>query len=266
MNRMVFPLDMDGQLIEIKANVRDAGKDLILLLHGLGCSKDSFHHFWDRTDFGGYSALAPDLAGFGESSKLNGFSYTMEAQASICAKILTKFSHRNLHVVAHSMGCAVALLLPDEILKRLTTFINVEGNLIGADCGVMSRRIISVSPDVFASGFFLRLKEKFNSFGNRYTAMDSTSADALHKSAKSLVSWSDSNRLLDIFVSLPCRKAYLFGDENADMPALTRITNIRKVMIKQSGHFLMNDNPKDFYDELYKLLMESKPGYQSELI
>ena len=251
---MKFTILIDGQSNEIVANVRDNGENLIFLVHGLGCSKDSFHHFWNRTDFDDYSVLALDLAGFGESSKSNKFSYTMEAQARICTEILTKFSDKNLHIVAHSMGGAVALLLPDEILNGTKTFTNVEGNLIGADCGIISRKIISVPPEVFESDFFPELRDKFNSFGERYTAIDSTSADALYKSAESLVAWSDSNKLLEIFLALPCRKAYFFGDENTDLPTVTRVGDVQKVKIKQSGHFPMNDNPQDFYGELYEFL------------
>lgn len=254
MKLMKFTILIDGQSVEIVANVRDSGENLIFLVHGLGCSKDSFHHIWNSSDFDDYSILALDLAGFGESSKSNKFSYTMEAQARICAEILTKFSDKTLHIVAHSMGGAVALLLPDEILNGTNTFTNIEGNLIGADCGIISRKIIRVPPEVFEYDIFPVLRDKFNSFGERHAAIDSTSADALYKSAESLVAWSDSNKLLEIFLALPCRKAYFFGDENADLPALTRIGDVQKVKINQSGHFPMNDNPKDFYGELHKFV------------
>jgi pimeloyl-ACP methyl ester carboxylesterase len=249
-----FTVFIDGQSIEIVANVRITGEDLICFVHGLGCSKDTFHHSWNHTGFDDYSVLALDLAGFGESSKLNHFSYTMEAQARICAEILTKFSDRNLHIVAHSMGGAVALLLPDEILNSTKTFTNIEGNLIDTDCGIISRKIISVPPAVFESDIFPELRNKFSSFGERCTAIDSTSAAALYKSAESLVAWSDSNRLLRIFFSLPCRKAYFFGSENADMPTVTRVGDVHKVKIEQSGHFPMNDNPEDFYDQLNRFI------------
>jgi pimeloyl-ACP methyl ester carboxylesterase len=60
-----FSVTIDGQSLELVASVRDAGKDLLFFVHGLGCSKDTFHHFWDHTDFEDYSALALDLVGFG---------------------------------------------------------------------------------------------------------------------------------------------------------------------------------------------------------
>ncbi len=259
---MKFSIVIDGQSNEIVANVRDTGKYLIFLVHGLGCSKDSFHHIWNLTDFDNYSILVLDLAGFGESSKSKKFSYTMEAQAQICAEILKKFSYKKLHIVAHSMGGAVALLLPDDILNETKTFTNVEGNLIDADCGIISRKIISVPPAVFESDIFPELRDQFNNFGKRYAAIDSTSADAFYKSAESLVTWSDSNKLLEIFLGLPCRKAYFFGDQNVDLPTVTHVGEVQKVKIKQSGHFPMNDNPKDFYCELYKFMMGDRQNVE----
>lgn len=252
-----FSVFIDGQSIEIVAGARDAGEDLLFFVHGLGCSKDSFHHFWNRSDFDDYSVLAPDLVGFGDSAKSESFSYTMEAQARICAEILTKFSDKNLHIIAHSMGGAVALLLPDEILNGAKTFVNVEGNLIGADCGIASRKIISVSPAVFESDILPELRDKFNSLGEGYAAMDSASAYALYQSAESLVAWSDSNKLLEVFLALPCRKAYFYGEENAEHLTVASVGDVPKVKIKQSGHFPMNDNPEDFYDELYKFVTAS---------
>lgn len=249
-----FSVYIDRQPIELVANVRDAGKDLLFFLHGLGCSKDSFHHFWDRTDFEDYSVLAIDLIGFGHSTKSDSFSYTMEAQARVCAEILNEFSDRNLHIVAHSMGGAVALLLPHDILEGVKTFANIEGNLIGADCGIASRRIISVPPDVFEFDILPEFRDMLNNLGGGYTEMDSTSVSALYRSAESLVAWSDSNKLLESFHALSCLKAYFYGDKNADHPTLARVGDVQKVKIERSGHFPMNDNPSDFYDELYKFV------------
>ena len=57
-----FSVFIDEQSIEIVAGARDAGEDLLFFVHGLGCSKDSFHHFWNRSDFNDYSVLAPTLS------------------------------------------------------------------------------------------------------------------------------------------------------------------------------------------------------------
>ena len=63
-----------------------------------------------------------------------------------------------------------------------------------------------------------------------------------------------SNKLLEVFLELPYRKAYFFGDENAEHPTVTAVGDIPKVKIRQSGHFPMIDNPKEFYGELLKFI------------
>jgi len=254
MNTRRFSASFDGESFEIAADVRHAGADLLFFLHGLGCSKDSFRHVWDCADFAEYSILAIDLVGFGDSDKPENFPYTMKAQGQVAADVLAEFSDKKLHVVAHSMGGAVALLLPAEILNSIETFANVEGNLIADDCKEISRDIVKDLPDVFASEKMPELRAKYAGFGEGCTAIDSTTADVLYRSSLSLVKRSDSEELLGTFHKMDeCRKAYFYG-ENSKHPALARLEGILKIEIKRSGHFPMNNNPEDFYDELHKFV------------
>lgn len=254
MNTKRFSASFDGESFEIAADVRHAGADLLFFIHGLGGSKAAFHHIWERSDFAEYSVLAIDLVGFGESEKPGGFSYKMEAQAQVAAGLLAEFPDRKLHVIGHSMGGAVALLFPPEILSSIETFANAEGNLIGADCQLGSRGMISVPPDVFAGGMFPELRAKYAGLAPGYSALDSTTADVMYQSAESLVSWSDSDELLEAFFALACRKAYFYGSENAAHPTVQRVGDVPKVEIERSGHIMMCDNPEGFYDELHKFV------------
>ncbi|MDP6545975.1 MAG: alpha/beta fold hydrolase [Phycisphaerae bacterium] len=254
MNTNYYSLAFEGDFFTIAADIRHSGPDLLFFIHGLGGSKDAFHHIWERDDFAEYSVLAVDLVGFGESDKPGGFSYKMEAQAQVAAELLAEFPDRKLHVIGHSMGGAVALLFPAEILNSIETFANVEGNLIGADCQLGSRGMVSVPPDVFADEMWPELRAKYSGLAPGYSALDSTTADVMYRSAESLVSWSDSDKLLDAFGALACRKAYFYGSENAAHPTVARVGSIPKVEIKRSGHILMCDNPEDFYDELHKFV------------
>jgi len=260
MKQTDFSVVIEGEPLHIAAYLREAGPELLFLIHGLGCSKDSFHHLWNYHPFDNYSVMAVDLAGFGNSSKSRNFSYTMEAQAQICAEILSEFSEKKLHIVAHSMGGAVALLLPHKVLERTETFVNVEGNLIAEDCDIAGRKIISVPPDIFAKNVLPEVHDLFKRFGHGYTAIDDTSADALYRSARSLTAWSDSKKLLELFLGLTCRKAYFYGEDNAEHPTIASIGNVTKVMIKRSGHFPMNDNPEDFYGTLHQFVTTATMG------
>jgi len=240
----------NGETLEVAAGVRKAGEELVFFIHGLGCSKESFHHFWNRTEFTIYSAVAIDLVGHGDSVKSDDFSYTLKDQARVCSKLLRGFSAKRLHIVAHSMGGAVALLLDDDLLQSVKSFVNIEGNLIGADCGMISRKIAKTSFERLETEILPKLYEKTAGLEKGYAAIDFTSAKAMYQSAKSLVAWSDTEKLLGTFLGLRCLKSYFYGERNARLPILKRLDNISKIEINNSGHFSMLDNPDGFYDAL----------------
>ena len=227
---------------------------MLLLLHGLGCSKESFRDIWFRDEFSDYSIMSLDFLGFGDSSKSDKFSYKMEDQASVCAKVVNEISSKKVHIIAHSMGGAIGLLLPASLLNSALTFANLEGNLISEDCGIVSRKTISVSFQKFEKEGLPNLKDLSKSLGEGRLFLDSALPLGFYKSAESLVRWSDNGELISRFKNLPCRKSYFYGEKNSDMVVLHRLNSIEKVMIGSSGHFMMNDNPDEFYSRLRTFL------------
>lgn len=252
-------IDYKGKQINLSTKFRNSNNELIFLIHGLGCSKESFEHIWDCSLFQDYSILTVDLVGFGSSSKPNDFSYTIEEQAEICKLLLDKFEHPKIHIVAHSMGGAVGLLLVKNLKNRLITFINVEGNLVGEDCRYVSKRAISFPLQDFKNTKFHKMKSACKAsedFGSKFWGemLENTDPLGFYKSAQSLVKWSESTDLLRMFNNLELKKAYIYGDKNSQMDAVKQLTSIKKVSISNSGHFVMNENPDEFYKTLYTIL------------
>ena len=246
---------MNAQIFEVgsykmAAHYSEGGNDLVFFIHGLGCSRDSFQQIYNFPVLQKYSLLCPDLLGFGMSDKPLDFSYTMSDHAKICELLLDQFTFERLHIVAHSMGGAIGLLLSSRLLDSVTSFINVEGNLIAEDCGVASRRAASVSFETFRDEILPEFKVKFKD----YAHFDLASPEAIYKSAQSLVQVSDSNALIEIFLSLRCHKAYVFGEENREHATRIATSSIQQIEIAHSGHFSMVDNPKEFYLTLEKLI------------
>ena len=250
MEKRIFLIAHGGSHYEVSTAFRKRGGELLLLLHGLGCSKESFRDIWFRDEFSNYSIISLDFLGFGDSSKPDKFSYKMEDQASVCAEVLKEISSKQVHIVAHSMGGAIGLLLPSALLNSALTFANLEGNLISKDCGIVSRKTISVSFQKFENELLPDLRALSKSLGEERFFLDSALPLGFYKSAESLVRWSDSGDLLSRFKNLPCRKSYFYGERNADLDVLHRLNTIEKVMIGRSGHFMMNDNPEEFYSRL----------------
>jgi pimeloyl-ACP methyl ester carboxylesterase len=239
-----FRITFRGRELEISAKLKGSSNELILFIHGLGCSKESFDAAFDFPGLADFRLLAVDLVGYGDSSRPDDFSYTMEDQAQVLRLLLDEMEPARVHIVAHSMGGAVGLLLADAIAGRLASFVNVEGNLIGSDCGLISRKAIQIPYEEFRDNMFGGII----GVGPEQWREMSAKADVLgfYKSCESLVEWSDTEKLLEIFLGLEADRLYIHGDRNSDMEILGRLGEIRKASVCESGHFVMNDNPAEF--------------------
>ena len=249
-----FTIEHDGINLKVATTYRRRDDETLLLLHGLGCSRESFKDIWSCNELSGYSILTLDLIGFGQSSKSERFSYKLEDHAAVCAKIWSEYHVGQIHIVAHSMGGAIGLLLPPALLKAALTFSNLEGNLSSEDRGIVSQKTTTVSMPVFESRVWPEIKALSKSLGEGRFFLESAMPAAFYKSAASLVQWSNSGKLLTRFKNLPCRKAYFYSEQNSHRLALHRLASIETIGISRSGHFLMNDNPAEFYPRLKTFL------------
>jgi len=94
----------------------------VLFLHGLGASSSSFQPLLDS--FSGFRCIRPDLPGAGRSS-VPFAKITMDSLVEAVRDVLRTVAGAPAHLVAHSMGAAVALRVaaaaPEEVLS-LTLF------------------------------------------------------------------------------------------------------------------------------------------------
>ncbi|XP_039028668.1 probable lysophospholipase BODYGUARD 4 isoform X1 [Hibiscus syriacus] len=95
---------------------RDEAAESVIFLHGFLSSSS----FWTETVFshlseslkGHYRLFAVDLLGFGRSPKPNECKYTLLDHVEMIDKsVISPFQFNSFHLVAHSMGCIVALTL-----------------------------------------------------------------------------------------------------------------------------------------------------------
>lgn len=244
-----------GRPMRLAAAGRRAGPELLFFVHGLGCAKESFRDAWARDELAGASLLAYDQPGFGDSERPSHptFGHTLAEHAEVAAAVLEKelqgwATPPRIHLVAHSLGGAIALLLPDEILGSLASFVNLEGNLIGADCGWVSRRAISVPLEEFRERLFPAIRKEAEGMGEGRFSLDRAQPEAFYRVAESLVAFSDSEEPLRRFRALGGRKVYVYGDENREVETVGRVQPwCETVEIPAASHFLMNDNPAAFY-------------------
>lgn len=250
-------ISYEGMEYGVSIKYRRAGKHLVVFLHGFGCAKECFDEVFEQSGFKEYSLLTFDWLGHGESDKPQQFSYHMEDQAAIALQVLAQFPHEELTIVAHSMGGAIGLIMAPH-LPNLLHFVDVEGNLVSEDAGIVSRRTATQSEQDFVErGYddFLDLlmqakRSDFSAWAKWYGESDKV---ALHRSARSLVDWSDSGKLLPILNGLPS-KMYMYGDEEPKDYLLERFESVETTCVPQSGHFMMLDRPAIFYDAIQRFI------------
>lgn len=237
--------EIEGHRINFLLDYKPSSDGLILFIHGLACTRDTFSNVLAERSFSRSSLLLVDLIGHGKSAKPVDFSYSMEDQALLIEKLVNDLAIPRLHIVSHSMGAAVGLLFSPGLFRRVESFANLEGNLIDTDCGMLSRKIVATDLDDYQNRLFPRHRRTYSR--DRLLAFDQTTPLAVYKSAVSLVQWSDGGELLRRFLNLKCRSCYIWGERNSDMPVLKRLGSTPRYMIKKSGHGMMVDNPKEFY-------------------
>lgn len=263
----------EGRL-KITADYREGNErkeELVLWIHGLGCNKDSFRDAWKVDGLKPFSMLAPDLAGFGDSSKPDDWSYSMESHAASLKELLNqpKYANKRLHIVGHSMGGVPAILLAEQLRGRVASLTLAEGNLMASDCGILSRTSASASGEEFVTDTLPGFKRAFLDSSSEGAKLwveqvgKVTNPTAFQRSAASLVAHSDAGNLVERVNELRAsgiRVQYMYGEHSdqweASRTALTEefAPGVKMVPISDAGHFMMNDNTWEFYSKYVQFL------------
>lgn len=102
---------------QLNATKIGSGPNTMVFIHGLGGSSEFFSPLLHKLDLSAYTNLLFDLEGHGLSptkatSKLTLASYTEDVRQLLQASVLP--TEATVTIVAHSMGCLVALLLASQ--------------------------------------------------------------------------------------------------------------------------------------------------------
>lgn len=236
--------------ISISITLRPGGDDLLLCLHGLGCAKESFDSAYEVNALAGLTICAFDFPGHGASGRFaDPAHYSIQTYADLTVALVRQLNPRRLFLLCHSMGCAAGLVASQEL--RTSAFISVEGNLVAQDCGLASRRAAEQPRDEFVDTGYPHFRSGLAASGRRdlqtwagwYAQADPV---ALHRCAGSLVEWSDSGKLLDLFTA-QSRATYLHGEDSELDYLLPSLRGVPVHAIPGSGHFPMLDNPDAFW-------------------
>jgi len=248
-----------GRDFNLAARQRDTGSDeLLICVHGLGCSKKSYSEIFERPDLRHWSLLAFDLPGFGRSQRPDDYRHDLKEQAALLRALLDSYASRRIVLLAHSMGGTLSLLLPGPVLARLAGMVLVEARLLSASSTV-SAEASRFDYDEFQQYFWPQLRARVSRDPAEAFDLDHADPVAFYRSARSLGYWTRSADLVGAFLSAGCPRCFVYGDRNTHLGELAALPATEQLRIPNAGHFPMQDNPEAFYRGLAGLL-KARPG------
>lgn len=223
----------------------------IFTFHGLGASKQAFLPL--ANEFPSHEWHLHDFAGFGERNEES--VEDTPIQDSIAEFREKSKSFDELILIGHSMGSAVAIPLAQQLRHKVKAIIIIEGNLIGEDCGFVSRAAAESADNGTYEAFRKKVvagARSCKSLGwlKWINDFQKVRQDTMAKYAKELVATSASEELLRIFHELRCPKVYLYGDQyltngEGQTPELAqKLWGISTIYMQGTSHFLMQDDPR----------------------
>jgi len=236
--------------IAMDLGIMGKGATAVVFVHGLGASRRCFDSATRWLDQDRYTLILPDLVGFGESEAPESFDYTMRSLARHLGKALESLGHDRFHVVAHSMGSAVALLLPEVSGLAFESFVSAEGNLVEADAFMSSKiarfkeatlgRVHSKLVRIVEGSLDGERGPVHRAFLESFAA---TPPHVLHRAATSCASVTASGELAKTFVELRCPRLYLLSDSaerERGIPEPVTQGGVPVVRIEGADHLLMS--------------------------
>lgn len=247
MNDVAIPIRHKKWDLEVSAQIRNAGPNWVVCLHGLQSRKELFTSVFQRLAPTDFSLLTIDFIGFGHSPKPKDFSYSLEEQAAIVEQVLEHMHVKNLFLIGHSMGGMIGTMLLKNLDERLLGFINMEGNFVLQDCGE-SLPVSQLSFKDFSVSYYPKLKASLVSSEEpsaafRNESLNLTPDYAFHRTSQSIVEWSRNEELIPLFVESKAKKLYMYGAKNS-RKASELPTSISKAEVPSAGHFMFADNQR----------------------
>ena len=258
-------VSLDGRELPIACGERvapDAGAETVVYLHGLGSSRCDFEPAAAAPELAGARLLALDLPGSGDTPIPRDLPLGIRELVRVVESALDAIDLDRIHLVGHSMGGLIGLLLSTRDPERIATFTNIEGNLTPLDCRVFSRWVLELAASRTPQEIVELVEAKLtasprpgvSTFAARFRR--EVQADAFVQYCKSIVEISDQAPPLLEFLDLRQPRLFVYGEGNRDLPYLDdlRAGGVELAEIPDSDHFPLYTNPRRFFEVLGSFL------------
>jgi pimeloyl-ACP methyl ester carboxylesterase len=257
-------LKVDGVGLTVATAGRGGERAPIVFLHGFGSTKEDYADIALQRAFAGHPVLAYDSPGCGETW----CEYVPEISIPFLVKtaqtVLRHAGIRRFHLVGHSMGGLTALLLAHQDPGRVLSFVDIEGNLAPEDC-FLSRQVLthpSNNDKNFLDDFIERTRRSPSYASALFAASlrHKVRPGAVHGIFDSMVDLSDHGDLMAKFLSLPCPRMFMYGEQNSSLSYLTKLgaNGVELAEIPYSAHWPMYSNPAAMWERIAQFHSRSK--------
>jgi pimeloyl-ACP methyl ester carboxylesterase len=250
LEKKTITVSLNGHKLNVSVLMAKRQAQWIVALHGIQSNKALYEPLFNQSFASNFSLLAIDFIGFGDSDKPEEFSYSVEDQAKIVRQVLDQLGVKQMHLIGHSLGGMVGTLLLPDLGEKILSFSNLEGNLVGADCGA-SKDTVQFSIEEFESNEYAQLQQRVaESFEPsapfRSKWLQAIPAKVFYKTSVSIVEWSNSEKLRTIFNTSNVKRLFLYGSKNARKAGVVS-DSVEKVEVPDAGHFTLLDQPEFCY-------------------
>jgi pimeloyl-ACP methyl ester carboxylesterase len=253
-------LTVDGVELNVSTISRTGKLAPIVFLHGFGSTKEDYADIIRQVKLSDYPFLAYDAPGCGETSCSNLEKVSIPFLVETAIRILEHEKIKEFHLVGHSMGGLTALMLADYMPNKVLSFTDIEGNIAPEDC-FLSRQIVDFPSNDYNEFFhyFIERTKTSPSYSSPLYASTlkyKVRAAAVPGIFNSMVNLSDNGNLMEKYLTLPCPKMFMHGDQNNNLSYLKHIESkgVRLSKITECGHFPMYSNPIMMWQELINFL------------
>lgn len=251
-----LPLSVDGVGLDLATARRGGDLPPIVFLHGFGSTKEDYVDIAHLPAFARHPLLAYDAPGCGQTACEDPSAISIPFLVKTAQAVLRHAGVRRFHLVGHSMGGLTALLLAHQQPDRVLSFVDIEGNLAPEDC-FLSRQVITHAaddPGAFFDDFIERARRSPSSGSALYAAglRHKVRPAAVRGIFESMVDLSDHGSLIAKFLSLPCPRMFMYGEQNSALSYLAKLAanDVELAEIPHSAHWPMYSNPVAMWDRI----------------
>ncbi len=162
------------------------------------------------------------------------------------AAVIDRYASRRIHLVAHSLGGSIAILMADRTLARLSSMAVIEARLRRSSCGIAGQAA-ALSFEQFQASLLPAFRKSVNVDPRTRLDLDGADPAAFFACACSLIRNVEGGALFQRFITAPCPKAFIYGSDNRHLAEARSLSPRLLIEVPESGHFPMTMNPEAFY-------------------